>query len=109
MGMRHRAALCLSEETDAVLLVVSEAEELLFQLVRSLQLALHVIEGIKPCQHREKLSRLAYLLTQRSGSAIDSLDFWSGPALGGHQHRAESDLQGQFTLSPLRRVWQGLE
>ena len=24
MGMRHRAALCMSEETDAVLLVVSE-------------------------------------------------------------------------------------
>jgi diadenylate cyclase len=24
MGMRHRAALCLSDETDAVLLVVSE-------------------------------------------------------------------------------------
>jgi diadenylate cyclase len=24
MGMRHRSALCMSEETDAVLLVVSE-------------------------------------------------------------------------------------
>jgi diadenylate cyclase len=24
MGMRHRAALCMSDETDAVLLVVSE-------------------------------------------------------------------------------------
>src|SRR5262245_57464037 len=70
------------EEEAGVLLTVGQAEELFFQLVRSLQPTLHEIERKEPHQHREELRGLAYLLTQISGSAIDLLDVWSRKALG---------------------------
>src|ERR1043166_8632017 len=68
------------QEEGGVLLAVSQAEELLFQLVRFLQPALHVIERIEPRQRQEELRSLTDLLTQLPRPAVGSLDFWSRKA-----------------------------
>jgi len=56
MGMRHRAALCLSEETDAVLLVVSEETG---------RISLAVGGRLEPVPRENLSRRLAALLTTR--------------------------------------------
>jgi hypothetical protein len=59
MGMRHRSALCTSEETDAVLLVVSEETGRVSVAVA----------GRLEAVPRENLSRrLADLLSSRGGA-----------------------------------------
>jgi diadenylate cyclase len=60
MGMRHRAALCLSEETDAVLLVVSEETG---------RISLAVGGRLEPVPRENLSRRLAALLSDRSGPA----------------------------------------
>jgi diadenylate cyclase len=66
MGMRHRAALCLSEETDAVLLVVSEETG---------RISLAVGGRLEPVPRENLSRRLAALLSDRSGAAAGN-----GPA-----------------------------
>jgi diadenylate cyclase len=62
MGMRHRSALCMSEETDAILLVVSEE-------TGRISLA---VGGRLEAVPRENLSRrLAALLSSRPGDDTD--------------------------------------
>ncbi len=56
MGMRHRAALCLSEETDAVLLVVSEETG---------RISLAVGGRLEPVSRENLSRRLAGLLSSR--------------------------------------------
>jgi diadenylate cyclase len=54
MGMRHRAALCLSEETDAVVLVVSEETG---------RISLAVAGTLEPVPRENLSRRLAALLS----------------------------------------------
>jgi len=61
MGMRHRAALCLSEETDAVLLVVSEETG---------RISLAVGGRLEPVPRENLSRRLAALLTSRDSPPI---------------------------------------
>src|SRR5579875_520460 len=56
MGMRHRSALCMSEETDAVLLVVSEETG---------RISLAVGGRLEPVPSTELPQRLAQLLSSR--------------------------------------------
>ncbi len=56
MGMRHRSALCMSEETDAVLLVVSEETG---------RISLAVGGRLEPVPSAELSQRLADLLSRR--------------------------------------------
>jgi diadenylate cyclase len=56
MGMRHRAALCLSEETDALLLVVSEETG---------RISLAVAGRLEPVPRENLSGRLADLLRRR--------------------------------------------
>jgi diadenylate cyclase len=60
MGMRHRAALALSEETDAVLLVVSEETG---------RISLAVGGRLEPVPRENLSRRLAALLSQRGEAA----------------------------------------
>jgi uncharacterized protein (TIGR00159 family) len=55
MGMRHRSALCMSEETDAVLLVVSEETG---------RISLAVGGRLEPVPRENLSRRLAHLLSQ---------------------------------------------
>jgi hypothetical protein len=55
--MRHRAALCLSEETDAVLLVISEETG---------RISLAVAGRLEPVPRENLSRRLAALLSGRS-------------------------------------------
>lgn len=57
MGMRHRSALCMSEETDAVLLVVSEETG---------RISLAVAGTIEPVPRENLSERLAALLSQHA-------------------------------------------
>ena len=59
MGMRHRSALCMSEETDAVLLVVSEETG---------RISLAVGGRLEPVPRENLSRRLAALLSSRPGS-----------------------------------------
>jgi diadenylate cyclase len=61
MGMRHRAALCLSEETDAVLLVVSEETG---------RISLAVGGRLEPVPRDALARRLAALLDSRDKGEI---------------------------------------
>jgi diadenylate cyclase len=61
MGMRHRAALCLSEETDAILLVVSEETG---------RISLAVGGRLEPVPRENLSRRLASLLTSREPASI---------------------------------------
>lgn len=56
MGMRHRSALCMSEETDGVLLVVSEETG---------RISLAVCGRLEPVPRENLSRRLADLLTRR--------------------------------------------
>jgi diadenylate cyclase len=62
IGMRHRAALCLSEETDAVVLVVSEETG---------RISLAVAGRLEPVPRENLSRRLAALLS--SSTALDRL------------------------------------
>ena len=55
MGMRHRSALCMSEETDAILLVVSEETG---------RISLAIGGRLEPMQSEELSQRLADLLSR---------------------------------------------
>ncbi len=59
MGMRHRAALCLCEETDAVLLVVSEETG---------RISVGVAGRLEPVPRENLSRRLADVLSAASGS-----------------------------------------
>jgi hypothetical protein len=54
MGMRHRSALCMSEETDALLLVVSEETG---------RISLAVAGKLEPVPRENLSARLAALLS----------------------------------------------
>jgi hypothetical protein len=54
MGMRHRSALCMSEETDAILLVVSEETG---------RISVGVAGKLEPVPRENLSSRLASLLS----------------------------------------------
>ncbi len=56
MGMRHRSALCMSEETDAVLVVVSEETG---------RISLAIGGRLEPMESEELSQRLASLLSRR--------------------------------------------
>jgi len=58
MGMRHRSALCMSEETDAVLLVVSEETG---------RISIAVAGKIEPIPRENLSRRIAELLNDSSG------------------------------------------
>ena len=60
MGMRHRSALCMSEETDAVLLVVSEETG---------RISLAIGGRLEPMQSEELSQCLADLLSRRTTEA----------------------------------------
>jgi diadenylate cyclase len=63
MGMRHRSALCMSEETDAILLVVSEETG---------RISLAIGGRLEPMQSEELSQRLADLLSRRVTEPIQT-------------------------------------
>ena len=67
------------------------------------------IKPPQPKQDRNKLWRLAHLLTQRACLGIGVLHLGRCVPFGHLQCRAEGDVQGQGLLGMLRRLWQGLE
>jgi diadenylate cyclase len=65
MGMRHRSALCMSEETDAVLLVVSEETG---------RISLALGGRLEPLPPEKLAQRLADLLSRRATEAVQTAD-----------------------------------
>jgi diadenylate cyclase len=64
MGMRHRSALCMSEETDAILLVVSEETG---------RISLAVSGRLEPVPRENLSRRLADLLSRRKAESVRSV------------------------------------
>ena len=68
-----------------------------------------MIKPPQPKQDRDKLWRLAHLLTQRACLGVGVLHLGCCVPFGHLQGRAEGNVQGQGLLGMLRRLWQGLE
>ena len=97
------------QEESGVLRALGQAQELLRQLARRLQLAPHQIKRPQPKEHREELRGLPDLLAQLPGAGVGLLPLPGGKAFGGHQRRAQSEVQREFLLGALGGVGQGLE
>ena len=65
--------------------VLGQAEELLSQLTRRLELRPHNINHLQPQQHREELRGFSHLLAQLARPGIDFFHFRGCIALGGYQ------------------------
>ena len=97
------------QEESRVLHALGQAQELLPQLARRLELRPHQIKHPQSPQHREELRGLPHLLAQLPRPGVGLFHFRGRIALGGHQRRAQGELQRQFLLGALGGVRQGLE
>ena len=70
MGMRHRSAVCMSEETDAILLVVSEETG---------RISLAVAGKLEPVPRENLSARLASVLSAPAPSRPASPDHTRAP------------------------------
>src|SRR2546427_10501584 len=98
------------EQEGGVLPLLGQAQQLAPQLTGQRQLRSQ--ERIPPeaKQHREELSGVSYLLTQLARPGVErSHFFWSRKAPDIHQHWTQGEVQPEFVLGALRRVWQSGE
>ena len=64
-----------------------------------------IIKPPQPKQDRDKLWRLAHLLTQRACLGVGVLHLGRCMPFGHQQGRAKGNVQGQGLLGTLRRLW----
>ena len=86
-----------------------QAQQGFADLPRRVQLWPSHIKPPQTKQDRDKLWRLAHLLTQRVCLGVGVLHLGRSLPFGHQQCCAEGDVQGQGLLGMLRRLWQGLE
>ena len=78
-------------------------------LERLLQLGAHEIPRTEAIQHREEVRRLSHLLAEFPRPSVDTFHFWSCPALGRHQRRAEGVWRVELVLGTLGGIREGAQ
>src|SRR5712692_5599080 len=92
-----------------VLRLLGQAQKLSPQLTGQRQLRSQERKPPESTEHREELRGFPYLLAQLACPGVERSHFWSRHAPDIHQHWTKGEVQAEFVLGALRRVWQSSE
>src|SRR6266545_2947163 len=92
-----------------VLRLLGQAPKLSPQLTGQRQLRAQERKPPEATQNRKELSGISSLLAQLSGPGVEGSYFWSRHAPDIHQHWTKREVQAEFLLGALGRVWQSSE
>ena len=98
-----------NDSKRGVMGLLCQAQQGFAELARGVQLWPCIIIPPQTKQDRNKLWRLAHLLTQRACLGVGMLHLGRCVPFGDLQGRAEGNVQGHGVLGMRRRLWQGRE
>src|SRR5437870_3970904 len=98
-----------SKKECGVLRLLGQAHHLSPQLTGQRQLRAQERKPPEAKQHWEELRGVSYLLAQLACPGVERAHFWRRKAPDIHQHWTKGEVQPEFVLGALGRVWQSVE